>query len=120
MKLKTIGSIFLLIILAYGCTPGKTNQVVSVHAYCDSCDIKIVNRAVTGNNNYEEVLYDGIFTSSLIIESYRFDADATCIQVKRYNQYTSNTAYYYIIENNDTIFSGSGTGEEVVSYGFCY
>lgn len=89
------------------CAPGKSDRLVRVDIYCDSCYAKVESRGYYGDpSDYQyisEIPFDREILDYQQINIFRFDSPIDCIRIVNYYSYTTDTVDIYFIENNDTI-----------------
>lgn len=95
--------IYLLPVILLACAPGKSGETVRLDVYCDSCYIKIINRAKSGSQWFVETAFDGNINGYKSINISRFDSDLRCTQISNITNYSTDSMYFFVIENNDTI-----------------
>lgn len=94
----------LSIIALISCTPQKSGDIVTVEVYCDSCNTLIQNSWYNGDNSGTETVYNGVVNGFIQFQVERYMSDIPCIRTDVTDNYSTDTPYVLVIENNDTTF----------------
>lgn len=108
--------IYLLPFLLMACAPGKKSEPVYFDIYCNDCYVKIENMWFEGSGanspKVKEYPFDGVVSDYKRVEFHRFDSPNNCVRPIEFVNYSTDTCWIYIIENNDTtaILENGGLG----------
>lgn len=96
--------IFLLPLLLLSCEPERSGEIVRLDIYCNSCHVKVINKAKPENEWFSETIFDGQVTNYKSLSIQRFRSDfLRCTQVTEFSYANNDTLIFVVIENGDTL-----------------